>query len=102
MNPDDAQIMKAVQGVLVRHYVNTQKIDIDVINKNVYLDGEFLIQGKVNLTKDEGSKDRIESHHEDRKALTAIEREIRVLGNVEGISFRLKNWVKSGTGWIPQ
>lgn len=43
MNPEDFKKQQKVQAVLVRNYVDTSKVDVEVIGDSVYIAGELHI-----------------------------------------------------------
>lgn len=102
MTPEDARLKKHVQAILVRNYVDTQHVEVDVISSNVYVDGEFHVGGARNQVDDENQADSIEAHHVVRRTLQAIESQIRSAGNINGLYFKFTNWAKTGTGWAPK
>ncbi|MBI4026252.1 MAG: hypothetical protein HY360_14795 [Verrucomicrobia bacterium] len=102
MGPEDFRLKKRIEAILVRNYVVTQKMNVDVISGNVYLDGEFEVADYRKIARDDQEADQIEVHFTERRTLLAIEQEIRSLQEVNGLYFEFKNWVKSGGGWAPK
>jgi hypothetical protein len=97
MTTDEHRIARDVQAILVRNYVDTQKCHVDVSGSSVTLEGELTffdygVQGK----------DPIEKLLQAKKLLMLIERQIRRVGDVTSLAFRLRNWDRSGNQWIPR
>lgn len=97
MNPEDFKKQKRIEAVMVRHYVDTTKIDVDVIGDSAMIRGELHI---FEYSPD-GAKmrDPTEARGVVKKACMTIEQEIRRMGEITSISWQLKNWEKSGTNW---
>ena len=102
MSPDDFRLKRLVETILIRNYVNTQKVNVDVISGSVYLDGEFhVMDERASSAKDEAG-DSGEAHYAMRRVLLSIEQELRAMRELSGIYFNFTNWNKTATGWIPQ
>lgn len=101
MNPEDFRLQKIIEAMMVRNYVDTRKLDVQVIGGNVYLDGFFEVANTKMTSRGDDKEDLIESHHEARRTLLQIEQQIRAMGEVNGLYFNLRNWAKSGGGWVP-
>ena len=102
MSPEDFRLKRLVEAILVRSYVNTQKVNVDVISGTVYLDGEFhVMDERASGPKDE-SGDPGEAHFAMRRVLLALEQELRSMRELSGIHFNFTNWNKTATGWAPQ
>ena len=43
MTLEDLRIQRVIQGILVRNYVDTQKLEIQVIGQSVYIEGDFAV-----------------------------------------------------------
>ena len=41
MTLEELRLHRTVQGILVRNYVNTQKLEVEVIGAGVYIEGEL-------------------------------------------------------------
>ena len=94
MSPDDVFKAKKIQAVLVRNYVDTSKIDVDVHQSTAYLTGELYI-----AEFDRRSKDPTELQMAVKKACLTIEQEIRRGGDIYDIQWKLRNWERIGTQW---
>lgn len=97
MNPEDFKKQKRIEAVFVRNYVDTSKIDVDVIGDSALIRGDFY----VFEYSPEGHKmkDPTEARGVMKKTCMTIEQEIRRMGEVTSISWQLKNWEKSGSNW---
>ena len=97
MTLEELRLLRVVQGVLVRNYVDTQKLDVEVIGSSVYIEGDFQVfdyhPGKKkdeNVEKDLGLQ----------RTLLHIEQQIRGLGEVSYLEMKLKNWERRGQQWV--
>ncbi len=98
MNPEDYKKQKRVEAIFVRHYVDTSKIDVDVVGDSAVIGGELQIFEYC----PEGSKmkDPTEARIVVKKACLTIEQEIRRMGEITSIAWHLRNWDKVGSNWI--
>jgi hypothetical protein len=88
--------MRVVHAILVRNYVDTHKLDVDVIHNSVYIEGELVLaDGAYSGRKD----DPIERDGAARRVLQEIEREIRRMTSTNAIHFKLSNWERVGQRW---
>ena len=94
MSPDDVFKTKKIQAILVRNYVDTSKIEIDVHQTTAYLTGELHI-----AEFDRRSKDATEQRMAVKKSCLAIEQEIRRGGDIFDIQWKLRNWERIGNQW---
>ena len=101
VKPEDFRLQKIIEAMLVRSYVDTRKIDVQVIGGNVYLDGAFEVANTGGGSRGKDNQELVESHHEARRTLLQVEQQIRSMGEVNGLYFKLRNWSKSGGGWVP-
>jgi len=99
MNLDELRLLRLVQGILVRNYVDTQRIDVEVIGSSVYISGEFRIFEYHPLQKRE---DKVERDLGLKRTLLHIEQQIRGLGEVTFLEMKLSNWERRGMQWIPK
>lgn len=97
MNLEELRLQRLIQGILVRNYVDTQKLDIQVIGHSVYIDGEFKVFDYHPATK---KHDPIERDLGIRRTLLHIEQQIRGLGEVTFLELKLQNWERVGMQWI--
>ena len=98
MTLEELRILRIVQGILVRNYVDTQKVDVQVIGSSVYIDGEFVIFDYRPGGGKQG--DRIEQEMGVKRALLHIEQQIRSMGEVSHLEFKLRNWERRGVQWV--
>jgi hypothetical protein len=101
VKPEDFRLQKIIEAMLVRSYVDTRKIDVQVIGGNVYIDGTFEVANTGGVSRENDEGDVIESHHGARRTLLLIEQQIRSMGEVNGLYFKFRNWSKSVGGWMP-
>jgi len=98
MTLEELRIQRVVQGILVRNYVNTQKLDIQVIGSSVYLEGEFVIfEYRPSSAKKE---DHVEQELGAKRILLHIEQQIRGMGEVTHLEMKFKNWERRGLQWV--
>src|SRR5882724_502515 len=98
MTLEELRLLRVVQGVLVRNYVDTQKLDVQVIGSSVYIEGELHIfdyhPGKRN------SDEKAEKDLSMQRTLMHIEQQIRCLGEVSHLQMKLRNWERRGMQWV--
>ena len=97
MTLEELRILRVVQGILVRNYVDTQKLDVEVIGSSIYVEGEFVMFDYNPARKK--AEDRIEADLGVKRTLLHIEQQIRGLGEVTHLEFKLKNWERRGAQW---
>jgi hypothetical protein len=97
MTLEELRILRVVQGILVRNYVDTQKIEVEVIGSSVYIEGEFVM-----FEYRPGGKrgDRIEQELSAKRTLLHIEQQIRGMGEVTHLEMKLTNWERLGAQWV--
>ena len=89
MNLEELRLQRLIQGILVRNYVDTQKLDVQVIGHSVYIEGEFKVFDYHPIERDLGIK----------RTILHIEQQIRCLGEVTFLEFKLLNWERRGAQW---
>ena len=99
MTLEELRLSRLVQGILVRNYVDTQKIGVEVIGTSVYIDGEFNV---FEYHPSQKLQDRLERELGVRHTLLLVERQIRSLAEVSHVEFKLSNWERVSTGWLPR
>lgn len=99
MTLEELRLSRLVQGILVRNYVDTQKLNVEVIGSSVYIDGEFSV---YEYHPSQKLQDRLERELGVRHTLLLVERQMRGLAEITHIEFRLNNWERVSTGWIPR
>jgi hypothetical protein len=98
MTLEELRILRVVQGCLVRNYVDTQKLDVQVIGSSVYIEGEFVM---FEYSLRGGKKeDRVEREMSARRSLLHIEQQIRCMGEVTHLEMKLNNWERRGAQWV--
>lgn len=99
MTLEELRLSRLVQGILVRNYVDTQKVNVEVIGSSVYIDGEFNV---FEYHPSQKLSDRLERDLGVRHSLIQVERQIRSLAEITHVEFRLTNWERVSYGWIPR
>jgi hypothetical protein len=98
MTLEELRILRVVQGCLVRNYVDTQKLDVQVIGSSVYIEGDFVM---FEYSPSGGKKeDRVERELSAKRSLLHIEQQIRGMSEVTHLEFKLKNWERRGLQWV--
>ena len=99
MTTEELRVLRLVQGILVRNYVDTQRLDIDVIGTTVYIKGEFKVfDYHPGRKKDDPS----ESNLGVKRTLLHIEQQIRGVMEVSHLDMKLDNWDHVGMQWAPR
>lgn len=97
MNLDELRLQRLVQGILVRNYVDTQKVDIQVIGHSVYLEGEFKV---FEYHPSQKKDDPVERDLGVKRVIMHVEQQIRGMGEVAFLEMKFRNWERRGTQWI--
>lgn len=97
MNLEELRVQRLIQGILVRNYVDTQKLDVQVIGHSLYIEGEFKIFDYHPANKKQDPVERDLSIH---RTLLHIEQQIRGLGEVSYLELKFTNWERRGLQWI--
>ena len=97
MTLEELRLLRVVQGILVRNYVDTQKLDVQVIGSSVYIEGTFVVFDYQPSRKRE---DHIEQDLSLKRTLLHIEQQIRGMGEVTYLEMKLKNWERRGMQWV--
>ncbi len=97
MNLEELRLQRLIQGILVRNYVDTQKLDLQVIGHSVYIEGEFKV---FDYHPGQKKDDPIERDLGMRRTLLHIEQQIRGLGEVTYLEMKLANWERHGMQWV--
>ena len=97
MTLEELRILRIVQGVLVRNYINTQKLDVQVIGSSVYIEGELEFFEYHSGQKHPAP---VERDLETARNLLHIEKSIRLIGEISHVEFKLRNWQRVGARWI--
>src|SRR2546422_618477 len=99
MTLEELRLLRLVQGILVRNYVDTQRLDVEVIGSSVYIAGEFrMFEYHSSQKKD----DKVERDLGVKRTLLHIEQQIRGLGEVSHLEMKLTNWEHVGLQWAPR
>jgi hypothetical protein len=97
MTLEELRLLRAVQGILVRNYVDTQKIDVQVIGSSVYVEGVFVI---FDYHPGRKKDDHLEQELGVKRTLLHIEQQIRGMGEVTHLEMKLRNWERRGMQWV--
>lgn len=98
MTLEELKLLRLVQGILVRNYVDTQKLDIDVTGGTVHVEGDFHVFEYHPAQK---GPDRGERERNIRRVLMMVDRHFRNLTEVHSVEWKLRNWQHSGSDWLP-
>ena len=99
MTLDELRLHRTIQGILVRNYVNTQKLDLEVIGSSVYIEGELTVfEYHSSMRK----KDPVERDLEAARVLLHIEKQVRSVPEVSHVEFKFSNWQRHGLQWVHQ
>lgn len=96
MTLDELRLQRLVQGILVRNYVDTQKLDVNVIGHSVYIEGEFKI---FEYHPSQKKDDKIERDLGAKRVLMHVEQQIRGMGEVNFLEMKFTNWERHGMQW---
>jgi hypothetical protein len=99
MTLEELRLTRLVQGILVRNYVDTQRLELSVIGSSVYIDGEFKVFEYHPLMK---KADPVERDLGIKRALLHVEQQIRSLVEVSHLEMKLRNWDRVGMQWVPK
>lgn len=97
MTLEELRLLRLVQAIFVRNYVDTQKLDMEVIGTSVYVKGEFHVFEYHPAYK---KVDRIERDLSMQRTLLHVEQQIRGLAEVSYLELKLGNWERRGMQWI--
>ncbi|HVM62809.1 MAG TPA: hypothetical protein VMV72_18255 [Verrucomicrobiae bacterium] len=97
MTLEELRILRVVQGILVRNYVDTQKLDVSVIGSNVYIEGDFVM---FDYQPGRRMDDSLERETGIKRTLLHIEQQIRGMSEVSYLEMKLRNWERHGMQWI--
>lgn len=98
MTLEELRLLRLVQGILVRNYVDTQRLDIQVIGHSVYIQGEFKV---FEYHPSQKKEDPVERDLGVRRTLLHIEQQIRGMGEVNYLEMKFTNWERHGMQWAP-
>src|ERR1041384_1529077 len=99
MNLEELRLLRLVQGILVRNYVATQRLEVEVIGTSVYVAGEFRV---FEYHPSQKKDDKVERDIGIKRTLLHIEQQIRSLGEVSYLEMKLRNWERHGMQWVPK
>jgi hypothetical protein len=99
MTLEELRLTRLVQGILVRNYVDTQKLEVEVVGRSVYIDGEFRVfeyhpSGRKN--------DPVERDLGIKRTVLHVEQQVRSLPEVQYLEMKLQNWERVGMQWVPK
>jgi len=99
MTLEELRLLRLVQGVLVRNYVDTQRLDVQVIGTSVYVEGEFRVFDYHPSMK---KNDPVERDLGVQRTILHIEQQIRGIPEVSHLQMKLRNWERIGLQWVPK
>lgn len=97
MNAEDLRQQRLIQGILVRNYVDTQRLEVQVIGHSAYLEGEFKV---FEYHPSQKKEDRLERDLGVKRIILHIEQQIRGMGEITHLQMKFTNWERRGTQWI--
>jgi hypothetical protein len=97
MNLEELRLLRLVQGIMVRNYVDTQRLNVEVIGSSVYVGGEFRV---FDYHPSQKGNDKLERDLGMKRTLLHIEQQIRGLGEVTYLEMKLDNWERRGMQWV--
>ena len=83
-----------VHAILVRNYINPQRVDHSVIHNIVN------ISGVIELRREASVKDKKIAEAAIARTLDKIEGELKKLPEIEFIKYNLDNFIRQGRRWI--
>ena len=99
MTLEELKLLRLIQGIFVRNYADTQRMDIQVIGSSIYIEGEFRV---FEYHPGQKKSDPIERDLSTKRTLLHIEQQIRCLGEVSHLEFKFSNWERRGMAWSPK
>jgi len=95
MTAEDLEIYRQMRTVLVRNWVNLQRLDFGSTGGSVY------VRGRMRLLREPHTARREETDHEGVTAtfLLHLEQQIRRIPGVRAVSWNLDGWQRTGLGW---
>ena len=98
MTSEECRLQHLIQGILVRNYVDTQKLEVQVIGHSVYIEGEFKVfEYHLSSKKDDAQAER---DFGVRRVIVHVEQQIRGMGEITFLEMKLSNWQRQGTQWV--
>ncbi len=97
MTLEELRVLRVIQGILVRNYINTQKLDVQVIGSSVYIEGDLEVFEYYTTGR---KKDQTEHDLETARVLMHLEKQIRGLAEITHVEFKLSNWHRVGLAWV--
>ncbi|MGD1018196.1 MAG: hypothetical protein ABSA12_02640 [Verrucomicrobiia bacterium] len=97
MTLEELRVLRVVQGILVRNYVDTQKLDVQVIGSSVYIEGDFVM---FDYQPGRRKDDHLEQELGVQRTLLHIEQQIRCMSEVNHLEIKLRNWERHGMQWV--
>ncbi len=99
MTLEELRLTRLIQGVLVRNYVDTQKLEVQVIGSSVYVEGAFKVYEYHPSMK---KNDPVERDLGVRRTILHVEQQIRGMPEVTHLQMKLVNWERQGLQWFPK
>lgn len=99
MTLEELRLTRLIQGILVRNYVDTQKMEVQVIGSSVYIEGEFKVfEYHPSMKK----ADAVERDLGVKRTILHVEQQIRGLSEITHLEIKLRNWERVGMQWMPK
>lgn len=95
VNPNEVIKVKKIEAILVRNYVDTSRLDVNVHETSASISGELRL-----ADFEKRSKDPTELRTAVKKTCMTIEQEIRRIGDIYDVYWKLSNWERVGRQWI--
>ena len=99
MTFEELRLVRTAQAILVRSYVDTQKLEIDVTGHMIHVEGELQLFDYHPAAR---KQDRTERDMSIKRMLLHIEQQIRAIPDVAAVEFKLTNWERVGNQWLPK
>ena len=96
MTLEELRLLRLVQSILVRNYVNTQRLDVEVVGTSVYIEGEFHVFDYYPVHR----QDPLQREQSMKRLLLQIEHQIRGLGDITHVEMKFRNWNRVGAQWV--
>ena len=94
MSSQDIRNNALVHAILVRNYLNIQRLEHGAVGETVN------ISGAAELQREADFKDKKLAEAAVARTLEKVERELRKLPNIGFVSFHLDNYARQGRRWV--
>jgi hypothetical protein len=90
----DYTIQTQVRALLVRNWMDTRRIDYNVIGGVVHM------RGTMAVLYEHPERDQNDEHGISARLLVNLERDMMRVDGVKAVHYDLSNWIKTGGMWI--